>query len=194
MQHLFRKMFNQSKLHTSVGAPDQLFDHEFPEIVMVGKSNVGKSSLINAFVNKKNLAYVGAAPGKTRLINFFEIDEKWMLVDVPGYGYANMPKKEHERVERLMQAYFERSTQIKGLVILIDSRRDVGEHDQVMMDLAKDLHVPFLLVFTKTDKITQSQLQKLKNKHSHWNVAFFSALKKTGLEPIQNKVKQWLES
>lgn len=187
-------MFNQSKLHTSVGAPDQLFDHEFAEIVMVGKSNVGKSSLINAVVNKKNLAYVGQAPGKTRLINFFEIDEQWMLVDVPGYGYAKMPKKEHERVERLMQAYFSRSTQIKGLVILIDSRRDVSEHDEVMMELAKDLRVPFLLVFTKTDKITQSQLQKLKNKHSHWNVAFFSALKKTGLEPIQEKIQQWIQS
>jgi GTP-binding protein len=187
-------MFNQSKLHTSIGAPNQFFDHEFAEIVMVGKSNVGKSSLINALINKKNLAYVGAAPGKTRLINFFEIDEAWMLVDVPGYGYAKMPKKEHERVERLMQAYFERTTQIKGLVILIDSRRDVGEHDEVMMELAKDLHVPFLLVFTKTDKITQGQLQKLKNKHSHWNVAFFSALKKTGLETVQNKIQQWLES
>lgn len=187
-------MFNHSKLHTSVGAPNQFFKHDLAEIVMVGKSNVGKSSLINAITNKKNLAYVGASPGKTRLINFFEIDESWMLVDVPGYGYAKMPKKEHERVERLMQAYFEQATQIKGLVILIDSRRDVSVHDEVMMELAKDLHVPFLLVFTKIDKITQSQLQKLKNKYNHWNVAFFSTLKKTGIDSVQQKILQWLES
>lgn len=187
-------MFNQAKLHTSIGAPDQFFDHDMAEIVMVGKSNVGKSSLINSLTNRKNLAYVGVTPGKTRLINFFEIDETWMLVDVPGYGYAKMPKKEHERVERLMQAYFERSTRIKGLIILVDSRRDVSEHDQVMMDLARDLRVPFMLVFTKTDKVTQSQLQKLKNENSHYNVAFFSTLRRTGKEIISNKIQQWLET
>jgi GTP-binding protein len=187
-------MFDSASLFLSCGRPDQLPDHDFNEIVMVGKSNVGKSSLINAVCNRKNLAYVGSAPGKTRLINFFEVDESWMLVDVPGYGYAKMPKKEIERIDQLMHAYFNDRKQIKGMFVLVDVRRGLSEHDQSMLDLAEQLEIEATVVFTKADKVSNNEIARIKQLNKDQHLLFFSALKKQGIQAIQEKIVEWLNN
>ncbi len=186
-------MFEGSKttLMVSAATKEQLPEHDLDEIVLVGKSNVGKSSLINALLGRKRLAYVGAAPGKTRLINFFDVDQKWVLVDVPGYGYARISKKEQTRIDGLMEAYFSGRHQIKGMLILIDVRRDLSDYDKIMIDLAKSLAIPYMIVLTKSDKVSQSEIA-LKRKKYHDEVAVFSALKRTGIQPIQTKIAHWL--
>lgn len=185
-------MFTNASLLTSCGTPDQLPNHDFDEIVMVGKSNVGKSSLINAVLNRKNLAYVGNAPGKTRLINFFDVNGQWMLVDVPGYGYAKMSKTEWQRIDQLMSSYFNDRPQIKGMLILVDVRRGISDQDQLMMDIAERLKVPSSVVFTKTDKVSNNEIAKIKQLNNNQNLLFFSALKKTGIQDIQDKITMWL--
>jgi GTP-binding protein len=184
---------SSATLLISAAKPEQLPEHTMDEIVLVGKSNVGKSSLINALLNRKKLAYVGAAPGKTRLINFFDINQEWVLVDVPGYGYAKMSKTEKARIVVLMDAYFQNREQIKGMLILIDIRREISEDDVMMIQLAQSLGIPFMVVLTKSDKVSQSAIAKKKKEFEGIEVGVFSALKKTGIIPIQEKIAHWLK-
>lgn len=124
------------------------------EIVMVGKSNVGKSSLINALTNRKKLAYVGQRPGKTRLINFFHINDDLMLVDVPGYGFANRSKQEQIHYGELMDSYFElRKPSL--MMILVDIRRGMGEEDHIMLQFAQHYGIQPIIVLSKSDKLSR---------------------------------------
>lgn len=124
------------------------------EIVMVGKSNVGKSSLINALTNRKKLAYVGQRPGKTRLINFFHINDDLMLVDVPGYGFANRSKQEQVHYGELMDSYFElRKPSL--MMILVDIRRGMGEEDHIMLQFAQHYGIQPIIVLSKSDKLSR---------------------------------------
>ncbi len=183
---------SHASLITSAAKPEHIPEHDMDEIVLVGKSNVGKSSLINSLMNRKKLAYVGAAPGKTRLINFFDINQKWVLVDVPGYGYAKMSKSEKARIGLLMDAYFSDRQQIKGMLVLIDIRREISEDDVMMIELAKSQGIPFMVVLTKSDKVSQSEIAKKKKEFEGIEIGVFSALKKTGIQPIQVKIAHWL--
>ena len=128
-----------------------------PEVVVVGRSNVGKSSFINALTNRKKLAYVGSTPGKTRLLNFFDIDQTWMLVDVPGYGYAKMSKSSLEKLGHMMDEYFNEREQIKCVVQLIDARHDPTKDDKEMIDFFKEVSIPIVIVATKIDKVPKTK-------------------------------------
>lgn len=128
-----------------------------PEIAFAGKSNVGKSSLINYLANNSKLAYVSKQPGKTRLINYFLVNDVFYLVDLPGYGYARVAKTERESWAEMMEAYFEAAQYLRALVILVDIRHKPTEDDMQMIEWAAHFNVPFMIAATKADKIAKSK-------------------------------------
>ncbi len=136
---------------------------QLPEIAMLGRSNVGKSSLINALANRKNLAHTSGTPGKTRLINFYKIDNRFVLVDLPGYGYAKVSKQERERWRTMIDLYLHERSYLCGLIQLIDMRHAPSELDLQMYRWLKQRGLPFTVVATKSDKVKRSQRAKHKN-------------------------------
>lgn len=129
-----------------------------PEYAFIGRSNVGKSSLINQLINRKNLARVSSTPGKTRLINHFLINDSWFLVDLPGYGYAKISKKEREKWQEMINKYFLNRTNLVLSFILIDSRIEMKDSDKDFINWFGEKQLPFAIVFTKTDKLTSGNL------------------------------------
>lgn len=140
------------------------YNAELPEIALVGRSNVGKSSLINFLTNQTKLAKVSKNPGKTKLVNYFLVNNAWYLVDLPGYGYANVSKQEQELWDARMGGYFEQSKMLKAVLILIDIRREPLPHDISMMEYANYYGIPYVIIATKADKIAKS---KRKNACAH---------------------------
>lgn len=135
---------------------------DLPEIVLLGKSNVGKSSFINALLGRRNLAYVGQTPGKTRLLNFYEVNNQFRLVDAPGYGYARRSQSELQHYQRLMEDYLGKRTTLKGSFLILDSRHQPTQDDHLMFDYLKYFQLPVQLVLTKADKLGyQKQQQQL---------------------------------
>ena len=128
-----------------------------PEIAFAGKSNVGKSSLINYMANNKKLAYVSKQPGKTRLINYFLVNDSFYLVDLPGYGFARVSKTEKESWARMMEQYFAVAKNLRALVILVDIRHKPTQDDLQMIEWAAHYGVPFMIAATKADKIAKSK-------------------------------------
>ena len=140
------------------------YNAELPEIALVGRSNVGKSSLINFLTNQTKLAKVSKNPGKTKLVNYFLVNNAWYLVDLPGYGYANVSKQAQELWDARMGGYFEQSKMLKAVLILIDIRREPSPHDISMMEYANYYGIPYVIIATKADKIAKS---KRKNACAH---------------------------
>lgn len=188
----------KSEFVTSATCKDQWPQSSLPEVVVVGRSNVGKSSFINALTKKKKLAYVGNTPGKTRLINFFSIDEKWMLVDVPGYGYAKMSKQMLQKMGAMMDEYFTQREQIHGVISLVDARHEPTNDDLDMIDFLKELNIPIVVVATKIDKVPKTKRikaiktisQKLHLPMGH--IYPISSVEKTGFEPVYNAILEWV--
>ncbi|MCF0110309.1 MAG: YihA family ribosome biogenesis GTP-binding protein [Erysipelotrichaceae bacterium] len=183
-----------SQLLTSAFHKEQWPQTDLPEWIMVGRSNVGKSSLINAMCNRKNLAYVGKTPGKTRLLNFFEVNHELILVDAPGYGYAQRNLQTHIDFGKMMEDYFHERLQCKGMLLILDIRRIPNEDDLLMYDFAKHYHVPVTVVLTKCDKLSRSD-QNLQVKKicdtlgiSGDSCALVSSEKKTGVEEVWNRM------
>lgn len=131
-----------------------------PEYAFIGRSNVGKSSLINMLTNKKSLAKTSVKPGKTRLINHFLINEAWYLVDLPGYGYAKIGKQERKKWEKFVRKYVLMRENLFCLFVLIDSRHEPQNADLEFMEWLGMSQVPFAIVFTKTDKLKPGELEK----------------------------------
>jgi GTP-binding protein len=146
-----------SKYLTSAVRKDQWPESDLPEVVVVGRSNVGKSSFINALTNRKKLAYVGNTPGKTRLINFFDIDGTWMLVDVPGYGYAKLSKSQLLQLGQMMDEYFNERENLKAVVQLVDARHEPSNDDIDMVDFFKETKLPVIIAATKIDKVPKTK-------------------------------------
>lgn len=139
-------------------APDK------PEYAFIGRSNVGKSSLINRLTNKKALAKISGKPGKTRLINHYLINEEWYLVDLPGYGYAEVPKKERLKWEQFLKRYILQRENLYCLFVLVDSRHEPQKPDLDFMEWLGISQIPFTIIFTKIDKLKPAELQAhLKN-------------------------------
>lgn len=162
---------------------------DLPELVLAGRSNVGKSSFINALCKQKSLAYVGKRPGKTRFINFYQVEELISMVDVPGYGYANRSKSELKAYGTLMEDYFNTRQNIKAVILVIDSRHGLTSDDEDMLSYVTEKKLPLLIVATKSDKLTQSEKMKT-NKELQLrfgsNVILFSALRHLGIEEVEN--------
>lgn len=131
-----------------------------PEYAFIGRSNVGKSSLINMLMQRKSLAKTSGTPGKTQLINHFKINDKWFLVDLPGYGYAKVSKKKRVIFQRFIENYFKEREQLVCTFVLVDSRHDPQKIDLDFMRFLGENQIPFCIVFTKADKLGSSKLNK----------------------------------
>src|SRR5687768_16113831 len=129
---------------------------ELPEVAFAGRSNVGKSSLLNRLVRRKAFARVSRTPGRTREINFFRVNNQFVLVDLPGYGYAKISKEQHAAWRPLIEGYLRESPALRGIVQLLDVRRDPTPDDLAMLDFLADVGVPTIVVVTKTDKLTRA--------------------------------------
>ena len=147
-------------LETVCGVTSVLPDNTLPEIAFAGKSNVGKSSLINALMNRKAYARTSAQPGKTQTINFYNINEELYLVDLPGYGYAKVSQKEKEKWGQLIERYLHKSRQLRAVFLLIDIRHDPSVNDKLMYDWIVSQGFEPIIIATKADKLKRSQVQK----------------------------------
>lgn len=147
-------------LETVCGITSKLPDNKKPEIAFAGKSNVGKSSLINALMNRKSYARISATPGKTQTINFYNINDEMYLVDLPGYGYAKVSEKEKIQWGRLIEKYLHGSKDLKAVFLLIDIRHEPSANDKMMYHWIVEMGYNPIIIATKLDKIKRSQVQK----------------------------------
>lgn len=151
---------NQVRLEVTAGNPSQFPNDGLPEIAFAGKSNVGKSSLLNALINRRALARTSSQPGKTQTINFYNVEEKVLFVDLPGYGYAKVSQTQREQWGKLIEGYLEKRDQLIQVVLLVDIRHEPSENDKIMYDWIHHYHDKVIVVATKLDKIKRSQVQK----------------------------------
>lgn len=143
--------------------PGKLPPESFPEIAVVGKSNVGKSSLINALTNRKALARVSHTPGRTQQINFFQVRDKFCLVDLPGYGYAKVSKADHKNWEKMIIGYLAKRPNLKLVLLLVDGRHGIKENDIQVMELLQSYGIYYWLVYTKSDKVPLREHEQLEH-------------------------------
>ena len=162
---------------------------DIPEVALAGRSNVGKSSFINTMLNRKNLARTSGKPGKTQLLNFFNIDGKLRFVDVPGYGYARVSKKEREKWGKMIEEYLTSRENLRAVVSLVDLRHEPSADDVQMYEFLKYYEIPVILVATKADKIPrgkwnkhESMIKKKLDFDKTDTFIIFSSINKTGVE------------
>ena len=170
---------------TSVGRPDQIPQDGLPEIAFAGRSNVGKSSLLNCLLNRKALAKTSRTPGKTRTLNYYIVNRELYLVDLPGYGYARRSHSEREQWAKLVNAYIQDRTPLKGIVQLVDARHDPTADDLEMLEWLNQSRKPFLVVATKADLLSGSRFKPrpdrtLKTFQGYGSVEFVPFSAKTG--------------
>lgn len=148
------------KFLLSVPRQDMLPEKNMPEYAFIGRSNVGKSSLINMLTRKKNLAHTSSAPGKTQTINLYDVDGTWLLADLPGYGFAKASKVQREAFRRMISNYLTKRPNLMNVFLLVDSRIEPQQSDLEQMEFLAQNQVPFSIIFTKIDKLSQSALVK----------------------------------
>lgn len=175
--------------------PDQYPDESLPEIAFAGRSNVGKSSLLNGIMNRKSLARTSSKPGKTRTINFYGVNEEIRLVDLPGYGYAIASQKEKENWKKYIETYLESRKNLKGIVLVVDIRHEPTNDDKMMYDYIKHFGFNCLIVATKADKIARSKYQgavsKIRKKlDAKDEILPFSSLNKFGIDRVREKLDE----
>ena len=175
---------------------------KYPEFAFIGRSNVGKSSLINMLVNRTKLAKTSSTPGKTQLINHFLVNRSWYIVDLPGYGYAKMPAQERSRIMKITHKYVLNRESLVCLFLLIDARLEMQKADNQFLEYLGVNQVPFVLVFTKTDKVSKDRLDKnitqykqrmLQQWESLPSVFLTSSLKKTGRDELLEFIGETLQ-
>lgn len=190
--------YNLVKFEAAFGTSKQLPDSDLPEIAFAGRSNVGKSSLINKFFGRKNLARVSSMPGKTTTVNFFRVGDV-RFADLPGYGYAKRSDDEKRRWADLMEGYFQMGRELKLVVQLVDVRHAPSKDDETMINFIKDAQIPFIIVLTKCDKLNKSEREK-RRKELESELAFagdclkieFSAQNGEGCEQLRNTIEKYL--
>jgi len=171
------------------------------EVAFAGRSNAGKSSAINTLCDNKGLARTSKTPGRTRLVNFFELDDQRRIVDLPGYGFAKVQNAMKQQREKLMTQYLSEQHALKGLVVIMDIRHPLNDYDWQMLEWCHHYQLPAHVLLTKADKIKRGAQQNSKLKTQKLlkeagidaSVQTFSALKKTGLNELVSKLDSWLE-
>jgi GTP-binding protein len=184
--------FIKSALHESHYPPG-----DKPEVAFAGKSNVGKSSLINALVNRKKLAKTSATPGRTQTINFFSVDNRFYMVDLPGYGYAAVAREVKKTWGKMVETYLRKRTNLKAVVVILDIRRDPSSGDMDLLKWLKEYGRRPILVLTKADKLSRHQAflrARLISESLKWisedTPTLFSAKTREGREEVWNKIMQ----
>lgn len=168
------------------------------EVVFVGRSNVGKSSVINKITNRRRLAKISKLPGRTREVNYFIYEEGIYLVDLPGYGYARVSESKRHTWAKLIGRYLKERSSIKGVFMIMDIRRPIEKSDQVMLDYCESCNLPMHIILNKTDKLSRSAAMKtmfkIKKKinSTQTTFQFFSTLKPIGLEEARSQLEKWL--
>lgn len=172
-------------------------ERDLPEVLFVGKSNVGKSSLINALTGRKQLAYTSSKPGFTKLLNYFIIDEKFYLVDAPGYGYTASGSRDLNAFGEMMESYFS-NPHLRLVVFLVDSRHKLSKDDDDFYSFLKESNLPYVLVNTKVDKLNQKESaalrKRMKNEVMEENYLEVSSLKKETLEKLKGVILHAIEN
>ncbi|GAJ25239.1 GTP-binding protein EngB [Liquorilactobacillus sucicola DSM 21376 = JCM 15457] len=188
------------ELTISAVKPEQYPNNGFPEIALVGRSNVGKSSLINTLIDRRSYARTSGQPGKTQTLNFYKVEEKMYLVDVPGYGYAKVSKKEREKWGRMIETYLTQRPNLKGVISLIDARHEPTELDLQMLEFLHYYQLPVLAVGTKIDKVPRSKWNKVASNAlrktdflNSDNYVLFSAVSKIGKDSVWDWIDQMIE-
>lgn len=187
-------MFKEQKFIKSVYSIEDIPKLRFPEVVLCGRSNVGKSSFINSLFNRKDLAKISSTPGKTRSINYYQIDNNFYIVDLPGYGYAKVSSSERKKWAKLIEDFFTNSQMINLVIHIIDARHKPTELDVKLNQLLKVLNLPYIFLLNKSDKLKQSEYkQSFRNLSEEFpeaklneNTFFYSAIKGTGKREIKN--------
>lgn len=151
---------HSARFETSASSLRQCPDSDWPEIAFAGRSNVGKSSLINCLLNRKGLVRTSSTPGRTQLLNFFAVNEAMFFVDLPGYGFARAPRSVRERWMPMIRSYLTGRSKLRGVVWLLDARREPSDEDLEFLDWLEETGVPTIPVVTKVDKISRSQLNR----------------------------------
>lgn len=181
---------------TSAVKPSQYPPAVLPEVAFAGRSNVGKSSLINTLLNRKRLVKTSSTPGRTQLINFFNINEAFFFVDIPGYGYARVPMAVKKKWGPMIETYITTRTTLKGVVLILDIRRTPGPEEMNMIDWLRHHDIPSVPVLTKSDKLSRSKQQKQLIKITNTLSAnkdhfiLFSAKSRQGKEEVWSAVKK----
>jgi GTP-binding protein len=161
-----------------------------PEIALAGRSNVGKSSLINDLLQQKGIAKTSATPGKTQLLNFFSIDEKFLLVDLPGYGFASAPSDVVAKWSKAIDTYLNHRSTLRLLLLLIDSRREPSADDLTLIQWASHKQIPLVLIFTKTDKLSSTEKTALMKKYPE--ALFYSIQDKHSRQILEKRIQHIL--
>lgn len=192
---------NYAKTHFILSAPDitHLPVDTGVEIAFAGRSNAGKSSALNTLTNQKALARTSKTPGRTQLINLFEVAENCRLVDLPGYGYAQVPEAIKRKWQKSLGEYLQKRESLKGLVVLMDIRHPLKDLDQQMIEWAVSVNIPVMLLLTKADKLASGAQKKQVNMvkeailpfQGDITVAPFSSPKRVGLEALKQKLDEW---
>ena len=193
--------FNNTEFVTSAATLNDCPDESLAEVAFAGRSNAGKSSAINAITGQTKLAKISKTPGRTQLINFFEVEPQHYLVDLPGYGFAKVPLAVKQKWQAELERYLRQREALAGIVLLSDVRHPLKEFDQMMVDWAVQSELPVLLLLTKADKLkrgaaqnTLLKVQKALVDLPEINVQLFSALKRQGLEEARSKLTEWLKT
>jgi len=187
-----------AKFVISVADYKKIKDYGISEVAIAGRSNVGKSSFINFLVNYKNLAKTSSTPGRTRLINYFNINNELMLVDLPGYGYAKVGGEDKDGWDELIGGYLINSKQLKAVAVLVDVRHEPSPLDCQMVAYLHHNQIPFFVVATKADKLSKAQIQKQKQvlatglKLGVENIVVTSSLKKIGKDEVVREIDKFL--
>ena len=191
--------FINAKFIKSASKKDEFIEDELPQIAIVGRSNVGKSSLINLLTNNSKMAKTSSTPGRTRLVNYFNINNQFYLVDLPGYGYHKASKSIANAWDDVMNDYFVDNEKLKLVFVLLDSRIEPTELDKQMLDYLATHEIPAVIIMTKTDKISRNELflnmSKI-SKEIRFNkdlIIATSALKKQGVERVENLIDEYLK-
>ena len=191
--------FRQARFVTSAYDLDQLLPDSGTEVAFAGRSNAGKSSAINCLTAQRNLCHTSKTPGRTQLINFFEVAPGRRLVDLPGYGFARVPKKLRSHWDRVLSAFLLERKCLRGLVLVVDIRRGIGELDQALIDMVGD-DLALHLLLTKSDKLSRSRVRQAlqqaerRLRGPNHSLSALSVPGRSGIEQLEERCRDWLES